>query len=185
MCIALSKDFTVQPVTCSTGQPKVREIGGYLNRSSQEALKADILAYLRVQYNECIDVVMMWSEEDYGMEQEQSQPLFLPPMARIPQIPPCQVAGNRRVYGSPMPETPRSVGAVACPARAITPLSPCADEPVAQTRCIVRASSAPPYRIPAEWRRHAEPGVSETLLGCAVLLLIAFFALMVMYFLFV
>lgn len=113
------------------------------------------------------------------MEQEQSQPIFLPPMVRIPQIPPWQVANKRRAYGALMSETPRPQ------LFAITPLSPCADEPVAQTRCIVRASSAPPYRIPAEWRRNAEPAVGETLLGCAVLLLIAVFALMVMYFLFV
>jgi len=162
----------------------------------------------------------MWSEEDYYMEQEQSQPIFMPPMARIPQIPPQQVAGNRRVYGAlktsqfasprysaplrytlisrqypapplypvaqhweaqpaPLPETPRPQ------LFAITPLSPCADEPSAQTGSIVGASRTPPYRIPGEWRREAEPGISETLLGCAILLLIAVFALIVTYFLLV
>lgn len=125
------------------------------------------------------------------MDQEQSQPIFVPPMARIPQIPPWQVAGNRRVYGTP-PETPRPQ------LFAPTPLSPCAGEPTAQTDSICRGGGllrppvsfapparTPPYCIPGEWRRDAEPGIGETLLGCAVLLLIVVFALIVGYFLLV
>lgn len=43
---------------------------------------------------------------------EKSQPTFIPPMARIPQVPPQQIAGNRRVYVSPRisrPAAPRFV----------------------------------------------------------------------------
>jgi hypothetical protein len=57
--------------------------------------------------------------------------------------------------------------------------------PSAQSGFIVRASRTPPYCIPGEWRRNAGPGVGETLLGCAVLLLIVVFALIVAYFLLV
>jgi|GEM_PF-4336541 len=154
------------------------------------------------------------------MEQEQSQPTFRPPMARIPQIPPQQVAGNRRVYVAPkivQPSTLRSTAPrqrkpapgyytpqFVSPARqhwaaqpeplpetprprllVLNPLSPAAGEPSAQTRFVVSRPRTPPYRIPSEWRREAEPGISETLLGCAILLLIAIFALAIAYFLFV
>src|SRR3989440_6084720 len=41
-----------------------------------------------------------WSEEDIH-PMENPQPDIVPPMARIPQVPPQQVAGNRRVYIPP------------------------------------------------------------------------------------
>ena len=41
-----------------------------------------------------------WSEEDIH-PMENPQPNIVPPMARIPQVPPQQVAGNRRVYIPP------------------------------------------------------------------------------------
>src|SRR5437660_9738322 len=109
---------------------------------------------------------------------EEPQPNIVPPMVRIPQVPPRQVAGNRRVYIPPtfrrvttpvyrpvqqgVPETPGLLSLQMSPIQEIQP------------DILIRTSHmeipvTPPCSMPrylASEEKRQEPGMAETLLGC-------------------
>jgi hypothetical protein len=129
------------------------------------------------------------------------QPVFPPaPMIRLPQLPPHQVATKRQTYAKPVltrytvktiPVTPRP-GSFQYPpfetrlpdtppvalrsfpaARTTSPTLPPRNSSCAANRAILY--------IPRETRRK-EPGMGESLMGCALLLAIAIVLLVLLYY---
>ncbi|HZU68159.1 MAG TPA: hypothetical protein VFA09_12860 [Ktedonobacteraceae bacterium] len=126
------------------------------------------------------------------------QPVFPPaPMVRLPQIPPQQVATRRQKYArpvltrytvQPMPVTPRPGLLPYSPFQTRLPDTP----PVASlsspaTRTLSPRNTgttlSPRMLYIPRTTRHREPGLGESLMGCALLLLIAIVVLVLLYYL--
>jgi hypothetical protein len=135
-------------------------------------------------------------EEDHFMYDE--QPVIPPaPMIRLPQLPPHQVATRRQTYAKPVltrytvkaiPVTPRPGSVHFPPFETRLPDTPpvaLRSFPAARTISPSNSSNAVNpaiLYIPRETRRK-EPGMGESLMGCALLLAIAIVLLVLLYYL--